>query len=187
MLDISNRSHNNIVIKPIHKKVPPAAATKLSNRKAPPAPTAVNINALQGKSILGPTCVPPTNDQIKSPIEPDTTNKAIIVRGTKEKKCILDTYEERFGSEFDQSTFSKKKGKIKQDPDFNHSCMKPSLEKWYRVSELSILYVIMMVIKEHHLLTCDLKKLRLLDKNFSTMIPEVLKWVCINFHPLREP
>jgi hypothetical protein len=43
------------------------------------------------------------------------------------------------------------------------------------------------VIKEHHLLPCNLKKLRLLDKTFSTMTPKVLKWVCINFHPLQEP
>ena len=44
-----------------------------------------------------------------------------------------------------------------------------------------------MVIKEHHLPPCDLKKLRQLDKNFSTMITKVLKWVCIDFNSLQEP
>ncbi len=43
--DISNRLHNNLVIKPI------AAATKLFNSKAPPVPIAANINTLQAKSI----------------------------------------------------------------------------------------------------------------------------------------
>ena len=43
------------------------------------------------------------------------------------------------------------------------------------------------MIKEHHLLPCNLKKLHLLDKNFSTLIPKVLKWVCIDFHQLQEP
>jgi hypothetical protein len=86
VLDISNRLHNNLVIKLIHKKVLPAAAIKPSNRKALPVPTTANINALQGKSILLPTCIPPTNDQIVSPTEPNTMNEAIVVKGTKEKK-----------------------------------------------------------------------------------------------------
>jgi hypothetical protein len=69
-------------------------------------------------------------------------DKAIIVRGTKEKKRIVDAYEECFGSEFDHTIVSKNKIKIEQDPDFDHSCMKPALSKWYWVSELLILNVI---------------------------------------------
>jgi hypothetical protein len=110
-------------------------------------------------------------------------DEAIIVRGIKEKKHILVAYEEHFGSEFNHSLVSKKKGKIKQDPDFHRSCMKPALDKWCRVSELWILNVIMMVVKENHLLSCNLKRLRLLDKHFSS-IPKVLKWLRIDFHPL---
>jgi hypothetical protein len=103
VLDISNRLHNNLVIKPIHKKVLSTAATKPkpSNRKALPAPTATNIDTLQGKRILAPTCIPPTNDKIASPTKPNTMDKAIIVREAKEKKHILDSYEEHFGSELD--------------------------------------------------------------------------------------
>jgi hypothetical protein len=87
--------HNSLVIKPIHKKILPAAATKPYNRKAPPAPTAANINILQAKSILAATCVPPANDQIVSPPEPNALEKAIIIQGTKVKKCILNVYEEQ--------------------------------------------------------------------------------------------
>jgi hypothetical protein len=186
LIDISNRLHNNLVIKPIHKKILPTAGTKLSNRKAPPAPTAANINALQAKSILAPTCVPTTNDQILSPSEPNALDEAIIIKGTKKKKHILNAYEEHFGSEFDHWIVSKKKGNIKQDPDFICSFMKPSLSKWYQVSKVLILNVIMTVIKEHLLLPSILKKLCLLNKTSSTMIPKVLKWVPIDFHPLQE-
>ncbi len=41
-----------------------------------------------------------------------------------------------------------------------------------------------MVIKEHHLLFCNLKKICLLNKTFSTMIPKILKWVCLIIHSL---
>jgi hypothetical protein len=51
------------------------------------------------------------------------------------------------------------------------------LRKWYQVSELLILNVLTTVVKEHYLLPCDFKKLCLLTKTFSTMIPKVLKWV----------
>jgi hypothetical protein len=76
VLDISNRLHNNLVIKSIHKRILPAAATKLSNRKAPPAPTNANINTLQAKSISAPTYIPPTNDQTVSPPEPNALDEA---------------------------------------------------------------------------------------------------------------
>jgi hypothetical protein len=129
----------------------------------------------------------PTNDQIIFPTEPNALDKAIIVRGTTEKKPILDAFEEHFGSDFVHSIVSKKKGKIEQDPEYNCSRMKPSLSKWYRVSNLSKLNVITTVIKEHHLLPCNLKTIHLLNKTFSIMIPKVLKWVHIDFHPLQEP
>jgi hypothetical protein len=168
--------HKNLVIKQNHKKILPAAATKPSNRKAPPAPapTAANINALQAKMHLAPTCIPPTNDQIISFPEPNG----------QVEKCILNANEERFSSEFDHSIVFKQEGKIKQDPDFDHSLMKPSLSKWHWASKLLILDVITNVIKEHHLLPWDLNKLRLLNKTFSTMIPTELKWVHINIHSL---
>jgi hypothetical protein len=65
--------------------------------------------------------------------------------------------------------------------------MKPALDKWYRVSELLILNVIMMVIKGHHLSSHDLKNLRLINKSFSTLIPKVSRWLQIDFSPLLEP
>ncbi len=112
---------------------------------------------------------------------------AIIVKGIKEKKRILYAYEEHFGQDFNHSIVSKKKRKIKLDPTLDYPCMKPALDKWYHVSELSILNVITMVIKEHHLCSHDLKNLRLIKISFSTMIPKVSIWLQIDFSPLLEP
>ena len=113
-----------------------------------------------------------TSDQPIVSAETRTLDEAIIARGTKEKKCILDAYEERFGQDFNHSIVSKKKGKIELDPTLNYSRMKPALDKWYRVSELLILNVITTVIKEHHLSSHDLKNLCLINKSFSTMTPK---------------
>ncbi len=65
--------------------------------------------------------------------------------------------------------------------------MKPALDKWYRVSELLILNVIMAVVKEHHLSSYDLKNLGLINKSFSIMILKVLRWLQTNLSPLLEP
>jgi hypothetical protein len=65
--------------------------------------------------------------------------------------------------------------------------MKPALNKWYWASELSILNVIMTVVKEHHLSSRNLKYLRLVNKSFSKMIPNGLRWLQTNFSPLIEP
>jgi hypothetical protein len=65
--------------------------------------------------------------------------------------------------------------------------MKPALNKWYWVSELLIMNVITMVVKEHHISSCNLKNLRFINKSFSTMIPKVLSWLQTDFSPLLEP
>ncbi len=104
----------------------------------------------------------------------------------KREKCILDTYEEHFGQVFDHSIVSKKKGKIELDPNLDFPCIKPALEKWSQVSELSILNVIMAVVKEHHLSSYNMKNLQLINKSFLRMIPKVSRWLRINFSPLLE-
>ncbi len=68
--------------------------------------------------------------------ETNTLDDEIIGKGTKEKKRILDAYEEHFGQDFNHSIVSKKKGKIKLDSNLDYPCIKPALDKWYHVSEL---------------------------------------------------
>jgi hypothetical protein len=65
--------------------------------------------------------------------------------------------------------------------------MKPALDKWHWVSELSILNVIIAVVKEYHLSSYDLKNLLLINKSFSMMIPKVSRWLQTKFSPLLEP
>jgi hypothetical protein len=95
--------------------------------------------------------------------ETSTLDEANIVKGTKEKKSILDAYEEHFGQDFDHSIVSKKKDKIKLDPNLDFPHVKPALDKWNWVSELLILNVIRTVVKEYHLSSCYLKNLQLIN------------------------
>ena len=117
MQDINNRLHNNLVMKATHKKVLSAATSNQSNRKVHPARNVENFNALQSKSNLLHSSPQQTNGQSIVSAETSTLDEAIIVRRTKEKKHILDAYEERIDKDFDHSIVSKKKGKIKQDPN----------------------------------------------------------------------
>jgi hypothetical protein len=65
--------------------------------------------------------------------------------------------------------------------------IRPSLDKWYWVSELMIWNVIMAVIKKHCLTPSELKMIHLLNKSFSIMVPKVTHWLKIDFYPLHEP
>jgi hypothetical protein len=165
---MSNRLYNKLVIKhPIRRYYLPLCQPNPTG-KVHPACDADIFNALQSQSNLLHLRPQWTSDLPTVLAETNTLDDAIIVKGTKEKRRILYTYKERFGQDFDHSIVSKKKGKIKLDPTLDYSCMKPALDKWYCVSELLILNVIMTVIEEHHLSSHDLKNLRLINKSFST-------------------
>jgi hypothetical protein len=117
------------------------------------------FNALQSKSGSVHLRSQQTSDLPTVLAKTNSLDDAIIVKGTKEKKCTLDAYEECFGQNFDNSIVSKKKGFIRLDPNLEFPRMKPALDKWYQVSELSILNVITTVVKEHHLSFQDLQNL----------------------------
>jgi hypothetical protein len=147
MQDISNRLHNNLVIKVSHKKVLSTATSTQSNRKVHSARNTDIFNALQLKSDSLHSRPQRMSDLPIVLTETNTLDEAIIVKGTKTKKLILDVYEECFGQDFNHSIVSKKKGKIKLDPNLDFPCMKSALDKWCRVSELLILNVITMVVR----------------------------------------
>ena len=72
----------------------------------------------------------------------------IIVQRTKQKRRILQEYEEAFGTDHSDSIIAKKKGKQSYiNPDRPIIRMRPSITKYYRVEELTIYNVIMTVIK----------------------------------------
>jgi len=99
--------------------------------------------------------------------------------GTKEKKRILEKYQEQYRSDNPNSIVTKKKGKNSDDiPCKKRSRMRPSLDKWYRVEELYLYNVIPIVIKQcgPSLSDQDFYNLRLVDKDFSQIIPKVSRW-----------
>ena len=119
----------------IPKKLLPTAPVRPAFSKKQSASNTSDINVLQANTMSVPNCFLPPVSQGSSPQEPDVLREAVIVKGTKEKRCILDTYEKHFGLNYDDSTVSKKKGKITKDPTIICTRMKPFLDKWYRVSQ----------------------------------------------------
>ncbi len=76
-----------------------------------------------------------------------------VVSGSKKKKRILDKYISKFGSGYQESIITKKKGKHDHKELFPSSpsswqCMKPSTDKYYQVKELTMYNVITIVIRE---------------------------------------
>ena len=67
--------------------------------------------------------------------------------------------------------------------------MRPSLNKWYHVGDLHLYNVITMIIKECQVSFSrkDLSNLRLVNKDYATIVQKVIRWLQINFTPLHEP
>jgi hypothetical protein len=59
------------------------------------------------------------------------SNNSFIVKGTREKKCILVAYQEKIGSEYPELVVTRKKGKISNDTSLHCTRMRPRLDKWY--------------------------------------------------------
>ena len=185
---ISRRLHNDLVIK-IPKEIQTSAPSKSALPGYQPKTKPGDVIFPQLNNIPAPVTLvlPAQPNPVR--IELDLLGNAVIIRGTNEKRRILDEYEQKFQKNYDASIVSKKKGKITDDPPMlaRTTCMRPSLDKWYRVLELTILNVIMTVIKEQCLTPSELKTIHLLDKIFSIMVPKVTHWLKIDFYPLCKP
>jgi hypothetical protein len=70
------------------------------------------------------------------------SNNSIIVKGMREKKCILTAYQEKNDSKYPESIVTRKKGKISDDTSLHCARMRPSLNKWYQVGDLHLYNVI---------------------------------------------
>jgi hypothetical protein len=94
------------------------------------------------------------------------------VSGSKEKKCILEEYVSKFGSGYQESIITKKKGKLDHNEPLqslasSRQCMKPSTDKYYQVKELTIYNVITIVIREYAAFSKNkLLNIHLLNTNF---------------------
>ncbi len=115
------------------------------------------------------------------------------VSGSKEKKCILEEFVSKFGSGYQESIITKKKGKLNHNEPLqslasSQQGMKPSTNKYYRVKELTIYNVITIVIQEYAAFSKNkLLNIHLLNTNFAKMIPKLQQWLQVDFSTLREP
>ena len=112
----------------------------------------------------------------------------ITVQGSKHKKAILKEYSATFGEEYSTPIVTEKKGKTGQCiSNKKITFMRPSIGIQYRVDELSINNVITTVMKVITFDKSDLHSLSCTGKLFARLIPKTLRWLKIDFSPLREP
>ncbi len=67
--------------------------------------------------------------------------------------------------------------------------MRLSLDKWYPVGDLHLYTVITTIIKECRVTFSkeDLANLRLVNKDYAAIVPKVIRWLRIDYTPLRKP
>lgn len=137
----------------------------------------------------------------------------------KEKWQILDAYEDRFRDDPNVSVVTKRKGKKRKrflaeeeassvvvgieddviddddDDDDDGRCyrsdkrMRPSLDKYYRVDDLSLHHVIATVLKEQRasFSRIDIAHLASVDRTCRKAVPLIQRWLDIDFTPLNQP
>jgi hypothetical protein len=88
--------------------------------------------------------LPPAPPQSCAPTLPTPiSGLSTSVSGSKEKKRTLEEYVFKFGSGYQESIITKKKGKLNHNEPFqslasSRQGMKPSTDKYYQVKELMI-------------------------------------------------
>jgi hypothetical protein len=176
---ISNKLHNPLVIR-----------SKNSVVAKPSVPTP-SLKADRPKYIELSTelSAPSVNPPARLETNIVTGNDWTLVVGTKHKDAILADYEATYKTS-NNHVVTKLKGKRYSDNDIHVSKrMRLSIDKCYWVRELTIYNVIMTFLKEYSSSfdKQDLLQLALVNRDFSVMIPNVICWLKLNFHPLREP
>jgi hypothetical protein len=118
-----------------------------------------------------------------------SSENSTIIKGTREKKHILTAYQKENGSECPELIVTRKKGKISDNTSLHHACMRPSLDKWYRVVDLHLYNVITNIIKECRVSFSkeDISNLCLVNKDLVNIILKVLCWLQVDFTPLQDP
>jgi hypothetical protein len=99
----------------------------------------------------------------------------------------------KFGSGHQESIITKKKGKLDINEPLHFATsswkgMMPSSNKYYRVKESTIYNIITIVIREYTAFSKNkLSSIRLVNTDFSRMIPKLKRWLQIDFSMLRKP
>ena len=169
-----DKLHSNLVVR---SKYPPAAEPPSIIQ--PLTRVAETQNIKSQLPLLTASSPPPT----------EVDNTGIVIAGTKQKEAILAAYEAKFklGS---NEVVTKRKGKRSLVTAI-YSCkrMRPSRDTYYRVEELTIYNVITTVVKEYitSFSRRDIRNLSAINRDFSVMIPKVVRWLDVDFSSLRAP
>jgi hypothetical protein len=138
--EVSNKLHSNLVI----QKQPPKLAPKAIHTFPLPASCSI-IAAMNAHTVAQAAPFIPHRLPVLASI-----SDQITIKGSKEKRRILDTFEKEFGSNKPNSIITRKKGKHKYSlPLDPQNCMRPSLNKYYRVEESTLHNVMTLVLKEY--------------------------------------
>jgi hypothetical protein len=144
--NVSNKIHKNLVTR-LHsskdESLVPARLT--SNSKKPICPSLTNDVILAAMNAKTDTL-----SKVAIPVIPWEANDDLtIISGTREKRRILEVYEEKFGSGHPDSIVTSKKGKLVSTTLVLQSTrMRPSKDKFYRVNVLELHSVIATILKE---------------------------------------
>jgi hypothetical protein len=184
---LSNNLHSTLVIRPTaSKKISTASLSSTLAKPAEPlhqpSPTdASDVNSKIVTLLHTSNSVTASHDML--------SNNSIIVKGTREKKCILMAYQEKFGSKYPKLIVTRKKGKISDNTSLHRAHMRPSLDKWYQVGDLHLYNIITIIIKECRVSFSkeDISNLCLVNKDFANIVLKVLHWLRVDFTPLRDP
>jgi hypothetical protein len=126
---LSNKLHSTLVIQPTASKK--ILTASLSSTLAKPAellqqPSPTDASDVKSKIVT----LLQTSNSVTARHDM-SSNNSIIVKGMREKKCILMAYQEKFGSEYPDSIATRKKGKMFNDTSLHCARMRPSLDKLY--------------------------------------------------------
>jgi hypothetical protein len=143
---LGNKLHSTLVIQPTaSKKISTALLSSTLVKLAEPLhqPSLTDTSDVNSKIV---TLLHTSNSVTAS--HDMSSNNSIILKDTREKKCIVTVYQEKIGSEYPESIITRKKGKISDDTSVHCAHMRPSLDKWYQVGDLHLYNVITTIIKE---------------------------------------
>ncbi len=133
---LSNNLHNSLVI---NNKSQTKQCIR-HTRNALPSSTPATLVAAMNKKAAQPLA--PSYSCMPSLPMPNS-GPSTAVSGSKVKKRILEEYVSKFGSGYQESIVTKKKGKLDhneplQSLAYSQQCMKPSTHKYYQVKELTM-------------------------------------------------
>jgi hypothetical protein len=183
---LSNKLHNSLVFK---NKSKLKQSTKQPTGAIPSTTSAALVAPSNKKATL-----PPVQHQSCTPyLHMPISGLSSSVTGSKEKKSILKEYVSKFGSAHKESIITKKKGKLDLNEPLHFVTsswkgMKPSSNKYYRVKDLTIYNVVTIVIQEYTAFSKnELSSIRLINTDFSKMIPKLKHWLQTDFSTLHKP